>query len=193
MLKVFKSSVVEKGQQDKSTKKESNNKPGQKNDNVKRRSEQGKKCYNCGGSVSRSTKFTPFRLMFGVDMHNPEDARMIEVLQKELTNDFIENRSEERTIAAANIATVQLENKKQFDKKRKSPTLYTVGDLVAIEKVQKEKGEKFHTAMVGPYEVVKIKRNNRYEVQKVGFGDGPISTSSPADRMKRWVENATDE
>lgn len=40
--------------------------------------------------------------------------------------------------------------------------------------------------MVGPYEVTKVKRNNRYDVRKVGYGDVPVNTSTPADRMKPW-------
>lgn len=143
------------------------------------------RCINA--SISRATAYTPFRLMFGVDMKNAEDIQIIQVLEKEIMNNFVENRSEDRAVAAENIEKIQKENKQNFDKKRKAPQLYTVGDLVAIERMQKEKGAKFHTAMVGPYEVVNIKRNNRYDVQKIGFGDGPMKTST--DRMKPWIEN----
>lgn len=31
--------------------------------------------------------------------------------------------------------------------------------------------------------------NHRYEVRKIGMGDGPVNTSTVADRMKPWVQS----
>ncbi|KAK9506062.1 hypothetical protein O3M35_008065 [Rhynocoris fuscipes] len=35
--------------------------------------------------------------------------------------------------------------------------------------------------------IVKVKRNDRYDVEKVGIGDGPGRTSTAADFMKPWA------
>lgn len=121
-------------------------------------------------------------------MRNPEDLHISEVLNEELINDFAENRSVCRQQAKDNIAKIQAENAKQYNKKRKEARLYTVGELVAIERTQNEKGLKFRTKMLGPYQVTKIKRNHRYEVQKIGNHEGPINTSTVADKMKPWVQ-----
>lgn len=40
---------------------------------------------------------------------------------------------------------------------------------------------------LGPYEVIKVKRNQRYDVEKVGGGEGPFRTSTCADSMKLWA------
>lgn len=74
-----------------------------------------------------------------------------------------------------------------YNKKRKQPYLYVLDDLVAIARVQTEKGGKFLSPMLGPYKIVRVLRNDLYEVEKVGFGDGPMRTSVPADRMKPWT------
>ncbi|KAJ6649001.1 hypothetical protein Bhyg_04233 [Pseudolycoriella hygida] len=54
-----------------------------------------------------------------------------------------------------NIAQIQEENRKQYDGKRKEAQLYVVGELVAIERVQQEKGKKVFPKMIGPYEITK--------------------------------------
>jgi len=45
----------------------------------------------------------------------------------------------------------------------------------------------------GPYEIVKILRNNRYIVRKVGDHEGPWETSTAAVYIKPWrneIDNA---
>lgn len=139
-------------------------------------------------AVTRTTKTTPFRLMFGIDMKNNELASVTQVIQDELINSFDADRSQMREMAACNILKVQDENQRTYNKNRKDPQLYTVGDLVAIEQTQYHKGRKIHPKMLGPYEVVKVGRNERYHVQKVGSSEGPNYTSVPAERMKQWAQ-----
>lgn len=141
-------------------------------------------------SVSRATKHSPFKLMFGVEMNSPEDEDLNQVLEEVLLMKFDNDRDKFRATASEAIKQIQTENAAQYNKKRKEAHLYVLGDLVAIERLQKGKGQKFYSQMLGPYEVTKVKRNHRYEVQKVGFGDGPINTSVPADRMKPWSSDA---
>ncbi len=129
-------------------------------------------------------------------MKNPAELDIYQVLKKEIINNFVHDRNEDRAKAALCIAKIQKENAQQFNKKRKPAKLYTVGDLVAIERMQKEKGGKFRTQMIGPYEITRVLRNERYQVKKVGFGEGPMDTSTAADRMKPWacgVDSSDDE
>lgn len=147
-------------------------------------------CINA--AVSRSTSFTPFQLMFGVPAKTPADEELIKVIEEEIMSDFVALRAAKRTEAAANILKTQLVNTKQFNKNRKQAHLYVLGDMVAIDRVKKEKGGKFLSQMLGPYEVTRVMRNHRYEVRKIGFGDGPINTSVPADRMRQWANGLDD-
>ena len=71
-------------------------------------------------------------------------------------------------------------------KNKKMAYLYEEGDLVAIARTQFGPGLKWYPKFLGPYEVVKVKRNNRYEVKKIGFHEGPNITSTASDYMKLW-------
>jgi Integrase core domain len=67
------------------------------------------------------------------------------------------------------------------------------GDLVAIRRTQFGSGLKLSPKFLGPYEVVKVQGNDRYEVQKCGEHEGPAKTSSSADNMKRFVPCESEE
>ena len=78
------------------------------------------------------------------------------------------------------------ENRKGFNKKGVKPRKYSIGDLVAIKRTQFGSGLKLKRKYLGPYRVAKVKRNDRYQVSKVGVSEGPNETSSAADYMKPW-------
>lgn len=141
-------------------------------------------------SISRATNKTPFEIMFGIKMRNPEDAEITKVIEEEILNNFDDHRQKLRQQARDQILAIQTENQRAFNKKRKEPHLYTLGDMVAIERTQNEAGLKVRPKMLGPYEVTRVLRNHRYEVRKIGSHEGPMSTSSSADKMKSWT-NAT--
>lgn len=137
-------------------------------------------------NISRSTGRTPFELMFGVQMTNSEDYEMNKIIEAELINEFENERNNLRINAKNQIQKTQIENCHQYNKRRKEPAKYNVGDLVAIKRTQGN--AKLASKFIGPYEITKTKRNNRYDVKKIGHFDGPIQTSTAADYMKLWVE-----
>lgn len=46
---------------------------------------------------------------------------------------------------------------------------------------------------LGPYEIIRILRNQRYLVRKVDEGEGPRQTSTAADSMKLWIDDVSDD
>lgn len=106
---------------------------------------------------------------------------------------FTENRDELRIRAKENIAKVQQKNKRGFDKRRKAARIYKEGDLVAIRRTQLAPGMKPAAKYLGPYEIVKALRSNRYIVRKIGEHEGPQQTSSSADFIKPWLRYISDE
>jgi len=48
---------------------------------------------------------------------------------------------------------------------------------------------KLGSKYLGPYEIIKILRNNRYVVRKVGH-EGPWETSTAADYIKPWASES---
>lgn len=87
---------------------------------------------------------------------------------------------------------MQEENKKSYDRKRKAPHEYQMDDIVVIQRTQGGPGLKFCTKYLGPYKVAKVLRNDRYIVEKIGNGEGPRTTSTASDHMKKWAEFTED-
>ncbi|GFW42380.1 hypothetical protein TNCV_239771 [Trichonephila clavipes] len=135
-------------------------------------------------TISRSTKWTPFELLVGIKMRNKEDTLIKDLLLEEMAKELLEQREFLRNDAKKNIETLQSENRKTYNRRRKKASLYKEGDLVAIQRTQFGAGLKLRPKFLGPYKVTKVNSKDRYEVEKVGQHDGPNSTTTSADLMK---------
>ncbi|GFV27780.1 transposon Tf2-11 polyprotein [Trichonephila clavipes] len=137
-------------------------------------------------TISRSTKWTPFELLVGINMRNKEDILIKDLLLEEIAKELLEQREFLRNDAKKNIETLQSENRKTYNRRRKKASLYKEGDLVAIQRTQFGAGLKLRPKFLGPYKVTKVNSKDRYEVEKVGQHDGPNSTTTSADLMKHF-------
>ena len=88
--------------------------------------------------------------------------------------------------AQENIAKIQQENCKTFNKNRKNEHEYKAGDLVAIKKTQFGTVIKLRPSYLGPYKITVKLEHGRYEVEKVGNSEGPNRTNTVAENMKAW-------
>ncbi|GFV96913.1 blastopia polyprotein [Trichonephila clavipes] len=139
-------------------------------------------------TISRSTQMTPFQLLTGVKMRTKQDLEILKLLEEEIVETFTENREKIREEAKQNILKMQEENCRNFNKKRKKAYQYEIEDIVAIQRTQFGTGLKLRPKFFGPYEVVKVKPKDRYDVRKIGLHEGPNTTSTAADHMKMWGE-----
>lgn len=126
-----------------------------------------------------------------------DDPQIKELLQKEWIDNFQNDRNELRMQAKECIAKVHpkhdsRENRITFGKKRKKATKYCENDLVTIKRTQVGPELKLANKYLGPYNVIRVLRNDRYVVHKVGEHEGPLKTSTSADHMKPWVDFASD-
>lgn len=137
-------------------------------------------------TYQRSIDTTPFELLFGVRAQQPEDIKLKDIIEAEYQEMFQSNREELREQAKGQILKVQEENRKGFNKKRKDAKTYDIDDLVAIKRTQFVNLSKLKSKYLGPYRITKVKRNDRYDVEKVGVGEGPRRTSTSANFMKPW-------
>ncbi|GFV84382.1 transposon Tf2-11 polyprotein [Trichonephila clavipes] len=108
------------------------------------------------------------------------------ISRKEMAKELLEQREFLRNDAKKNIETLQSENRKTYNRRRKKASLYKEGDLVAIQRTQFGAGLKLRPKFLGPYKVTKVNSKDRYEVEKVGQHDGPNSTTTSADLMKHF-------
>lgn len=143
-------------------------------------------------SVQRSIGATPFEVLVGVKLRTKEDIIIKELIEKEVIEDFNENREKIREDSRKQIAKVQEENRKIYNLRRRSPKLYKEGDLVAIKRTQFGPGLKVCRKFLGPYEITKSKGRERYDVIKIGGHEGPVKTSTCSEFIKPWVEHASE-
>ncbi|GFW92096.1 hypothetical protein TNCV_2153751 [Trichonephila clavipes] len=136
---------------------------------------------------SRSTKYSPFELLIGVKMKNPEDVMIRNLLEEESEEQLFQHRDNLRREAKQNILKIQEENRRTYNRKRKKAHLYKKGDLVAIMRTQFGNRLKLRIKYFGPYQVTKVKPHDRYDVAKIGDHEGPNVTSASADQMKPWT------
>lgn len=89
-------------------------------------------------------------------------------------------------MAKYKIAKAQEEQCKTFNKSRKESELYCIGDLVAIRRTQflMSKLAILQRNIWDPT-VLSVK-GARFEVWKIGDGEGPSKTSTGTDFMKQW-------
>ncbi|GFT60869.1 hypothetical protein TNCV_3615981 [Trichonephila clavipes] len=106
-------------------------------------------------TICRSTKWTPFELLGGTKMRNKEDILIKDLLLEEMAKELLEQREFLRNDAKKNIETLQSENRKTYNRRRKKASLYK-GDLVAIQRTQFGAGLKLRPKFLGPYKVTKV-------------------------------------
>ncbi|GFU33655.1 retrovirus-related Pol polyprotein from transposon 17.6 [Trichonephila clavipes] len=102
-------------------------------------------------TICRSTKWTPFELLVGTKMRNKEDILIKDLLLEEMAKELLEKREFLRNDAKKNIETLQSENRKTYNRRRKKASLYKEDDLVAIQRTQFGAGLKLRPKFLGPY------------------------------------------
>ncbi|GFY68697.1 uncharacterized protein TNIN_147121, partial [Trichonephila inaurata madagascariensis] len=99
-------------------------------------------------------------------MGNKEDIRIRDLLLEEMAEELQEQREFLRNDAKKNIETIQSENRKTYNKRRKIAPMYKEGDLVAIQRTQFVTGLKLRPKFLCPYKITKVNSRDRYEVKK---------------------------
>lgn len=146
-------------------------------------------CLN--STYQRSIGMTPYEVLFGVKIRRKEDPRILLLIEQEAIELFENNRAELRNVAKENILKVQEENRRCHNRGCKKATEYKLGDIVAIKRTQFGPGLKIKGQFLGPYKVSQVNGKNRYEVIRVGPGEGPKMTSSTADYMKLYNSDSS--
>ena len=118
-------------------------------------------------SESRTTKFTPFRLLYGAEAMTPEELknRSLRVTHQVEAIPSIDKDLMELDIlqASENLVKYQQETTKWRDKKVVKKNI-TVGDWVLKRKPNAETSGKLHSKWEGPFLVTKSNRPGSYHL-----------------------------
>ena len=99
--------------------------------------------------VHCSTNFTPFEVMFGMQIRSKSDDNLLQQLQEEIMVNFDKNRRKIREDVKQQIVKALQMYKKCYDKSRKADRKYKVGDLVAVKRTQFIEGYKLASEFYG--------------------------------------------
>ncbi|XP_036148576.1 uncharacterized protein LOC114254896 [Monomorium pharaonis] len=124
--------------------------------------------YALNNTVHKSTKEIPSKLLFGVTQRGKVTDYIKEYVENDV-NDKDLDLGKVRDTAAKEIETSQKYAKDHFDRKRKKPHQYEVGDRVMVRNFDSKVGvsRKLIPNFKGPYEISKKLRNDRYVVKDI--------------------------
>ncbi|GBL80176.1 Pro-Pol polyprotein [Araneus ventricosus] len=135
-------------------------------------------------TYQRSINTTPFELLFGIKMKQQSDLKIMQLIQQQIQDDFVQARDFSREKSKLHIQKAQESNRKNYNLRRRSPNKYNVNDMVVIKRTQYGPGLKLRAKYLGPYKITKVKLNNTYDVEKVNsVSCGPeVRTTSGSSR-----------
>lgn len=73
----------------------------------------------------------------------------------------------------------------QANKKRRDNVQYSVGDFVLLHRASKLHASKTNFEFLGPYEIIKITKEGRYELKRVGKGKNQIIKAAK-EQLRHW-------
>jgi len=119
-------------------------------------------------TTSKTTGETPSKLLFGVNQRGKNIDAIKEYLEENVN---VKDRKLDviRKKATDKIQKFQNYNKNYYDKKRKTPHKYEIGDYVMLRNFDTTIGtsKKLIPRFKGPYKIIKELRNNRYVVADI--------------------------
>lgn len=74
-----------------------------------------------------------------------------------------------------------------YNRWRKRAQIYRINDMVAINRTQFVTQLKLRPKFAEPYKIIQVKRNDRYDVERVGPSVPPFRTSTSADNLKFFM------
>ena len=141
-------------------------------------------------TVNRSIQKTPSQLLLGYTPRGGEDMILRDEVQQlsRVLGDVVQTRLE----AAEAIGRAQMQQKQQYDRRRKEAHSYEVGEQVLMERAPVQTGEsrKMQERFRGPLEVIAKYDNDRYRVREVAqrrTRRALYEATVAADRLKPWI------
>ncbi|KOB75240.1 Pro-Pol polyprotein [Operophtera brumata] len=115
----------------------------------------------------KTTGKSPSELLFGFNVTSRAEGKLSDVINETLHRTPVEELDELRQDTGEKIKAQQVKDAANYNKHRKAPTQYEVGDLVRIERqVQHDgKSQKLSVKYQGPYGIVKLLPNDRFLVE----------------------------
>lgn len=131
-------------------------------------------------TVHKATKTSPLQLLIGIEGATP----LIQSLIKNLSTDLkpIRNLHIDRERVGRRLQEAA-EKSSSANSKRRDTVTYSVGDFVLMHRDDKMHQSKMNYEFLGPYEVVSITKEGRYELRRIGKS---LITKASKEQLRKW-------
>lgn len=127
--------------------------------------------WGLNNTVNKGTGKSPSQILFGLNLTNANEGHLMSEINPDIDENNVQSEesnkiAEIRSEVNEHTATTQNKQKNDFDKKRKKPPQFNIGDLVRVERGPHVvgKSKKLLPKLSGPYRVTQVFDNDRYEV-----------------------------
>lgn len=152
--------------------------------------------WGLNNTINKSIGKTPAEVLFGLRLTGlSESAIKLAVQAVDSDNDEDDDNCLEKIRASVHKKNAENQSKQKamFDKTRCDPRRFQVGQLVRVERdvTSKGKSKKLIPKCLGPYRIVKVMPNDRYEVEDTPVtrkkGKPKYSGVFPVDKIYLWL------
>lgn len=148
--------------------------------------------WSLNNTLNKGIGRTPAEVLFGCRMSGTSDSRLNTVIRDDLQSNLGESRETIRNEVSEYISKNQDYQKTKYDKNRKTPRTYNVGDLVRVYRNQSATGQsrKLLPKYQGPYKITKVFDHDRYEIEDTPItkkGANTYKAVVAIDKIQPWV------
>lgn len=158
--------------------------------------ELGRVQWGLNNTLNKGTGKTPSEALFGRNLNYAGENAFSEIFHE--TRSQEPNIEETRIEITKHIENDQIKQKLRFDKHRKNPRKYNVGDLVKVKKQNNSsegQSKKLLPVFSGPYKITKVYDNDRYEVSSIpgsNLGKRKYCNVWAVDQIQPWIGTRSD-
>lgn len=146
--------------------------------------------WGLNNTLNKGTGKTPSEVLFGLRLTGVNEGSLVSEIDDDMVknthddnelNNCYDKLREIRDEVDDHTKKSQEKQKNRYDKKRKQPLKFKIGDLVRVERAAHTVGKsrKLLAKCSGPYRITKVLDHDRYEVE-----DTPITKKKGASRYK---------
>lgn len=158
--------------------------------------ELGRVQWGLNNTLNKGTGKSPSEALFGRNLNYAGENAFSEIFEE--TRPKETDRAEIIEEISKHIANDQEKQKERFDRRRKNPTKYCLGDLVKVKKQHNSnegQSKKLLPIFSGPYKITKVLDHDRYEVSSIpgsDLGKRKYCNVWAVDQIQPWISTRCD-
>lgn len=134
-------------------------------------------------TIQKSIGISPLQVLIGINTTTPLIQAVLDDLSKDLTP--VRNLEIDRQRVRERLQAKASTNIAELNKKRRDTVEFKVGDHVLLHRASKLHASKSNFEFMGPYRIVNVTNEGRYELKRVGTGRHKI-VKAAKEQLRVW-------